>query len=164
MVELVDGLVEAGRMQGSVEPVMPRVFKDEEDGNLIRHGEDGGKWNRERETYALSEWMEKPDLWELDGKMREQDVFRARPLFGCRWRFLVLELVFSEPGEPIRNEPNQRAAKVDGFMHDEGHDAGSQYIILHIGIPCRPHTLHEIEVAIVLRYLLKLAPIGDWLG
>lgn len=45
-------------------------------------------------------------------------------------------------------------------MHDEGHDASGENIILHVGIPSRPHAFCDIEVHIVLRYLVELAPVG----
>lgn len=45
-------------------------------------------------------------------------------------------------------------------MHDEGHDSGGQYVVLHEGIPGHPQALKEIEMDIVLGNLVELAPVG----
>ena len=53
MVEFVDLLVERWCVQGSVEPVVPRVFEDEEDGDLVGHGQEGGERHRRRQAAVL---------------------------------------------------------------------------------------------------------------
>lgn len=68
---------------------MPCVLHDEEDGDLVRHGEDGGKGNGSGEATELSEWVEEPDLREFDSEMREQNQLGAIPLFGCGGDFLL---------------------------------------------------------------------------
>lgn len=69
MVNLVDHLVELGGVQGPVRPIVPRVFHNEEDGDLVCHCEDGGEGNGGREATELSEWVEEPDLRKLDGEV-----------------------------------------------------------------------------------------------
>ena len=45
-------------------------------------------------------------------------------------------------------------------MHGEGHDAGSENIILQICIPSRPQALQKIKVDVVLGHLIELAPVS----
>lgn len=44
-------------------------------------------------------------------------------------------------------------------MHHKRHDAGSQDIILHPSIPGGPQPLNDIEVGVVFRNFVKLAPV-----
>lgn len=44
-MDLVDHLVQFRSVQRPVRPIVPRIFHDEEDGDLIGHGEDGRKRN-----------------------------------------------------------------------------------------------------------------------
>lgn len=45
-------------------------------------------------------------------------------------------------------------------MHEKGHNARGQDVILHVGIPCCPQALKNIKMDIVLGYLVELAPVG----
>jgi hypothetical protein len=89
MVDLVDHLVELGCVQRPVRPVVPCVLHDEEDGDLVGHGEEGGEGHGGAETAELGEGVEEPDLGELDGEVGEQHQFGAVPLFGCGGDFLL---------------------------------------------------------------------------
>jgi hypothetical protein len=64
-------------VQGAVGAVVPGVFHDEEDGNLVGHGENRGEGNGRREAAKLRERVEEPDLRELDVKVGEEDEFGA---------------------------------------------------------------------------------------
>ena len=66
MVEFVDLLVQGWGVQGAVEPVMPGVFEDEEDGDLVGHCEEGGEWDGGAEAAVLGKGVEEPDLGKLD--------------------------------------------------------------------------------------------------
>ena len=74
MVDFVDVFVEEGRhVHGAVGPVVPRVFHDEEDGDLGGHGPDGGEGYRGGEAEVLRYGVEEPDrvsLWDW-GNWRE---------------------------------------------------------------------------------------------
>ena len=83
MVDFVDVLVERAPVQRAVHPVVPSIFKDEEDGDLVGHGEDGGEGNGGLEAEVLGHGVEEPDLRELDGEVGEEDEFGAVPLFFC---------------------------------------------------------------------------------
>lgn len=60
MMDLMDVLVEGAPMQCSMGPIMPGIFHDEEDRNLIRHGEERREGNIGGETEVLGEWMKQP--------------------------------------------------------------------------------------------------------
>ena len=49
-------------MHGAVRPVMPCVFHDEEDCDLVGHFEEGREWDRGAETTVLGHWVEEPAL------------------------------------------------------------------------------------------------------
>ncbi len=44
-------------------------------------------------------------------------------------------------------------------MHDKRHDARRQHIVLHVGIPGRPHLFEEVEVDMGPADLIELAPV-----
>lgn len=60
VVDLVNGLVQGTPVEGTVRPVMPGVFQDEEDGNLVGHFPHGRERNRSRNSEELSHGMEQP--------------------------------------------------------------------------------------------------------
>lgn len=62
MVELMDELVQSGLMQCAVKPVMPGIFKNEEQSDLPYHGDPRREGNRCGETEILSHGVEEPDL------------------------------------------------------------------------------------------------------
>ena len=87
-MKLVNRLVEFRAVQGTVGPVVYRVFDDKEDGNLVSHGEDRREGNGGCEAKVLGKRVEKPDLRQLDSKMRQKDIFGAFPLLGSGRNFL----------------------------------------------------------------------------
>lgn len=89
VVDLVDHLVEARGVQGAVQPVVPCVFHDEEDGDLVGHGEEGGEGHSGGEAAELGERVEEPDLGEFDCEVGEEDELSAVPLFGNGGEFLL---------------------------------------------------------------------------
>lgn len=60
MVDFVDVFVEGTPVEGSVGPVVPCVFEDEEDGDLVGDCEEGREGDAGREAEVLSHWVEKP--------------------------------------------------------------------------------------------------------
>jgi hypothetical protein len=72
---------------------------------------------------------------------------------------MLLNLVLVEIGNAIDNHPRERAAKVDEFVHQKGHDTGGEYIVANVGVPRHPQLLKVIEVYIVLGHLFELVPI-----
>jgi hypothetical protein len=46
-----------------------------------------------------------------------------------------LDLVFVEVGHAVDDDPGERAAEVDEFVHHEGHDAGCENVVLHVCVP-----------------------------
>jgi hypothetical protein len=45
-------------------------------------------------------------------------------------------------------------------MHDKGHDAGGEHVVLHVRVPRCPHLLRVVELHIVFGDFLELAPVG----
>lgn len=88
-MDLVDHFVQSGCMQRTMKPIMPRIFHDEEDGDLISHGDEGRERNRGGETEELCERVEEPDLRKLDGEVGDQNVSGASPLFSRRGDFML---------------------------------------------------------------------------
>lgn len=89
VVDLVDVLVEGAPVHGAVHPVVPCVFEDEEDCNLVSHLVHGWEGHRCAETEVLAERVEEPDLGEFDGKVGEEDEEGALPLFPGGRNFLL---------------------------------------------------------------------------
>lgn len=72
----------------------------------------------------------------------------------------ILNLVFVEVTYVVDNDPGQRAAKVDNFVHQKGHDASSENVVLHVGVPRSPQALEDVEMDIVFGDFIKLAPVS----
>lgn len=89
MVHLVNGPVEGSVVQRAVEPVVPGVLHDEEDGDLHRHLPEGREGNPILETKIDSDGVEEPDLGEFDGAVLEEDECGAFPLFSGGGDFLL---------------------------------------------------------------------------
>lgn len=93
MVDLVDVLVEEGaRVHGAVSPVVPRVFKDEEDCDLVGHLVHAGEGDRGREAEVLAHGVEQPDLGKLDGEVGEEDEECALCLFPSSRDFVLRQV------------------------------------------------------------------------
>ncbi|EFE35075.1 uncharacterized protein ARB_06031 [Trichophyton benhamiae CBS 112371] len=84
--------------------------------------------------------------------MAEKNEFGAIPLF-LQGRDFILQ-------QTVDDHPGKRAAKVDDLVHGKGHDAGGEDVVLHVGVPGRPHLLEDIELGVVCGRLLELGP-GD---
>ena len=71
----------------------------------------------------------------------------------------VLNLVLVEIGNAVDDNPGKRAAEVDKFVHQEGHDTSGEDVVANVRIPGHPELLKVVEVYIVLRNLLELVPV-----
>lgn len=60
MVDLVDAFVQGTPVEGSVTPIVPGVFEDEEDGDLVCDGEELGEGHAGLHAEVLCHWMEQP--------------------------------------------------------------------------------------------------------
>jgi hypothetical protein len=76
-------------VHGAVDPVVPGILENEEDGNLEGHLIDTRERNGVAEAEELAHGVEEPDLRELDGEVGEEDEEGALPLFPCS-RDLIL--------------------------------------------------------------------------
>lgn len=78
VVDLVDVLVEVREdVHGAVRPVVPRVFEDEKDCNLVGHLQQRRERHTGLEAKELSHGVEEPNLGKFDGEVAEQDVESA---------------------------------------------------------------------------------------
>lgn len=90
MVDFVDVLVEERNgVHRAVHPVVPGIFEDEENGDLVGHLPDAGEWDGSLEAEVLAHGVEKPNLRELDGEMREEDKECALCLFPVGGDFVL---------------------------------------------------------------------------
>lgn len=60
MVDLVDALVQGTPVECSMTPIVPGVFEDEEDCDLVCYGEELGEGHSGRHAEILRHWMEQP--------------------------------------------------------------------------------------------------------
>lgn len=72
-----------------------------------------------------------------------------------------LNLVLFEVWDLVHYYEWESSAEVDDLVHDEGHDAGGEDIVLHVGVPCCPSLLEGTEVDIVLSDLIEMLGVGD---
>jgi len=115
VMNLVDVFIEWAPVEGTVEPVVPGILQDKENGNLISNL--CPWWKRDIRIHAevLAHGMEKPtkisqrsgkgnwaighkpDLGKLDSEVGQEDHLCAPPLLFCGWKlgllWISLELV-----------------------------------------------------------------------
>ena len=83
VVDLVDVLVQRAPVHGAVCPVVPGVLENEEDCDLVGHGEQSWEGSGSRKAEVLRHGVEEPDLGEFDSEVRDEDELGALPLFSC---------------------------------------------------------------------------------
>lgn len=185
VVQLVDVLVKRAVVKGAVEPVVPGILHDEENGDLVGHLEPRWKGHTVVHTEKSGNRVEQPNLRKLNCDMADEDEGGAVELFSPGGDFLllrtwfvsscsssepnmesekgadrpgstyVLDLVLVEGGNSVDDNPWQAASEVDNLVHHERHDASGEGIILHIQIPGGPGALENAEVDIDLGNLLE---------
>ena len=143
VVELVDVLVQRAPVQRAVEPVVPRILKDEEDADVEADGRPGRERNAGLHATVFRHGVEEPDLGQLDGEVGEEDEPRAGPLLCGGGDLLPLNLVLVEVGDPADYDPGDAAAEVDGLVHHKGHDSSREDIVLHVRVPALQGGLGE---------------------
>lgn len=150
-------------MYCAVDPVVPGILENEEDGDLEGYLIDTGKGYKVVKAEEVAHKVEEPDLRELDGEVGEKDKEGALPLFLCSrdlvlsdslalYYFIkghdaayLLDLILPEPRDHVDDNPRQRAAKVDSLVYDKGHDTRGENIVVHVRVPSRPKTLGVVE-------------------
>lgn len=101
VVNLVDVLVEERRdVHQAVGPVVPGVFHDKENNDLIGHLEERRERNGGRQSEILCHGVEQPDLRQFDSEVAKKDKHCTLPLFLQRRNFLLpaeLALLYCNP-------------------------------------------------------------------
>ena len=59
----MDVLVERTPVQRSMRPIMPCILQDEEDSNLVGHGQERGKRDASSEAKIYGHWVEEPEMF-----------------------------------------------------------------------------------------------------
>lgn len=143
-MHLVNSLVERAVVKSSVEPVVPGILHDEEDGNLDSHLKGRGERHSVIHTKVSGNGVENPNLRKFGSEVADEDNGGAIPLFLEGRNLLALNLVFLEVRDLVHNHKGNASAEVDKLMHDETQDAGREGIVLHVQVP----SLSPVELAI----------------
>lgn len=61
----------------------------------------------------------------------------------------LLNLPSTKIGDRVDYDPRQTATKVNNLVHDEGHDARGEDVVLHPQVPGCPKALEGVELDIV---------------
>lgn len=130
MVLFVDHFVKNTVVQASVEPVVPGVLADEEDGQV--EGDLVPRWEGHREGHAdfLCDWVEKPDGEGLHHEMRNQHRLETLPLLLIAWDLSLLDLVFVEVRNTVDDSPGQTTTKVHDFVHHEKEKTSGKHVVI----------------------------------
>ena len=105
VVNLVDVFVQRTPMQSAMGPVMPGIFHDEENRDLVGHFQKGRERNGGGQTAELGHRVEQPDLGEFDGEVTEEHEHGAVPLFLRGRHFMVLDFVLVQRRDAIDHDP-----------------------------------------------------------
>ena len=195
MVNLMDCFVKRTPVKGTVREVVPCIFQDEKDRDLVCHRPKRRERNRSRKTKKLSHRVEQPSRplatfsinrqviptrsgatqqwngWE--GRIWRNSIARVARAFcaiavshGANfdihpWNYATytLNLVVLEHARSVYENPRQRTSEINKFVHHKRHDTGGQHIILHPCVPRSPHPFGNIQMRVILRDSVKLAPI-----
>ncbi|KAI3476992.1 hypothetical protein L1887_61422 [Cichorium endivia] len=146
VVLLVDVLVQRAPMQRAVRPVVEGILKQEEEPDLpcdlgpVREGH-----LVRRQAKVLADGVERPDLRQLYGKVRQQHVLGALPLLLRGGYLVVLQLVLAHARHGVDDDPRDRTAKVDELVQHKRHDARRQHRVAPVQVPVRPCLFEDVE-------------------
>lgn len=160
VMELVDTTVERSPVESAVEPVMPGILEDEEDGDLVSDSLPGWERSRGSDSEVLSQWVEHPDLWQFDSEVLEEDKSSASELLLKSVWMTLLNLVLLEVGDVVNNHPWDASTKIDDLVHHERHDTCSEDIILHVLVPRSPQFLSSVEINLNSADLVVNGPVS----
>lgn len=90
VVQLVDVLVQWAVVQSAMEPVVPSILHNEEDGDLVGHLEQRREGHAIVHTKVSGDRVEEPDLRKFNGDVADKNEGGAIKLFFPRRDFLLL--------------------------------------------------------------------------
>lgn len=146
MVLLVNILVENTVMQASVEPVVPGVLSDEEQGQVKSDFPPRRERSRERDTNLLTQRVEKPDGKGLDQEVRNQHRLEALQLLLVAGDLSFLDLVLVEVRNAVDDGPGQTATKIHDFVHQEEKETRGEQVVVHPVVVGGPELLDIVQV------------------
>lgn len=161
MVLLVNVLVEDTVVQASVEPVVPSVLKDEEEGQVHGHLPPWRERHRERNANLLTQRMEKPDREGLHHEVGNQNRLEALPLLLVAWNLGLLDLVLVEVWNTVNNGPWQTTTKVHNLVHQEEEETSSEKIVVDPVVVGSPELFHIVQVGNSREVLERISKSGD---
>lgn len=138
---LVDVLVKRTVVEGTVEPVVPGILHEKEDGDLGSKGLESREVGRNVNVQEVANGLEAKDGHGLDKGVGNQDVLEALKLVVGAGDLGVLDLVLSKEGDAIQKEPGGRAAKVDELMDNQEQEASGEEVVVHPGVVVAPSLL-----------------------
>lgn len=83
MVHPMDGTIKRAPVEGTVEPVVIRIFDEEEDCDLNGEGFKVRKWKGVLKTEQLHHRVEQDYHRHFHNKVDSKDIFHTTPLFSC---------------------------------------------------------------------------------
>jgi hypothetical protein len=105
VMDLVDVLVqERACVHSTVHPIVPCIFEDEEDGDLVCHLVDARERNRGLEAEVLAHRVEQPDLREFDSKVGKEDEEGALSLLPTGGDLVLGEVSFGPNGSIVSSK------------------------------------------------------------
>lgn len=113
---LVNILVEDSMMQASVQPVVPCVLHNKEDGQLKQDLLERRKGEVERHANLGTQRVEKPNRECFDHEVRDQNRLETLPLFFVARDFIVLNLELLEIWYPVNDGPRQAPAEIHDLV------------------------------------------------
>lgn len=132
VVLLMNDLVEGAVMQSTVHPVVPGVFHHEENGNVFGNRGPMREWDTDLNTKVAANGVESPNGDSFNQKVRQKNSLEALPLLLEIGLLVVLNLVLSEVGDGVNDEPGQTSAKIQDLVENEDQQARGHNIICHV--------------------------------
>ena len=141
----MDVLVEHTVMQASVEPVVPCILQNEENGQVQCDFSPRGEWNIEGHSDFHGNRVEEPNWESFHHEVGDQHRLKTLPLFLVVRELGVLDLVLVEVRDSLDNGPRQTSAKVHDLVHQKEEQSGSKHVVVHVIVVGTPKLLQGVQ-------------------
>jgi len=150
MVELVNMLVEQGRVEELMSKVVEHVLEEKEESELWEHCL---PWREghlpSTHSKSLGDGVKEEYRWSLNCKMGKQDTLGTLPLLLWCGHLSRLQFPLAEVWDCVNNDPGYAATKIDGLVKDEGGNASRNDRVTYPQVPCHPVPLKPVKLGIV---------------